>query len=95
MTRTEDFRIVRDALEEFYSRRDGCPDKTCGVCRQLQNQFIDATDALDRLVAAKPAPTETHGAPCKRCSGTGTMTSEVSPTGEAMCGKCRGSGVEL
>lgn len=44
------------------------------------------------LVAAERAP---QGAPCKRCSGTGIMTSEVSLNGEASCGKCRGTGREV
>jgi hypothetical protein len=32
---------------------------------------------------------------CRRCSGAGTMTSEVAPSGEVTCWDCRGSGKEV
>ena len=55
---------------------------------QRVQAFVATLENLDLHLA----PERPKGVPCTRCSGTGRMTSEVSPTGEAACGKCGGSG---
>lgn len=54
MTDTEDPNIatLREALDELRSRRPGCPDPTCGLCKRFNAEDAETDAALARLASA-------------------------------------------
>lgn len=53
MTDTEDPNIatLREALDELRSRRPGCPDPTCGLCKRFNAEDAETDAALARLAS--------------------------------------------